>query len=971
MSKGLSTIGEQLAELTNARPEHDVATAAGPETDKGLLQRLTEDIRTGIAHIAERLDAMEPRPTIPTQWLLEQTAKLLEKLYVSLQGKRNRVSRQRGAFETTEAVRTSMIGDIEGGIKTGTLELDTPISEQQATQAQVTAMLATLTQSIGLRLSSGALGVLIPREDVIDPLQKYLRRIADEITLHTRESVGSYASITSANARPEAHLKAVQRSLDSVGHLDGLLNSAPPINGPASLNSMAHQYAQPTDGTFVIPLLVSQGLQTNAAHGALAGVDRMRERNTRMALDYFGCTPEKNPASDLPEPIFIGVDSGTRGNELGVRYLLRLARLGPAFFEALTKLQYLSRIPFGDEHVKKFFPEKLSNGDDSAQEICLQDIAPHEAAALPPSLIFEFFAKLKQSLKKYDKHPEARKRALEELHSAINEAMHSGLPQGQETVVFCSELLHYTLQQAINGERRQETVTTIPSDEHQRTDFRSYEAQIEQSVKDGKQVVLFAAAGNTSFGSFDEFNFLADLKQRLQQTHGRSFLLHVDAAWGWTVRSVILCKDGKPKSWETVKEHPIFDNEQGKALYDSLLRIPEAFDTLTFDAHKDAAPYSSAGFLAKEPWFMASLLTEKVPYLDVDTSAGHADVDAIRTSLCSHPPTVDSYMYLTLESWKSGVMGQRYKALLDSAHWAERGLENEKPTLPDGRIINIIPVTDQSSRIITLNFIPEGATDVQEIHDLNMHIASTFDGSPKSDGVETGGIHLSKTMVAVKSCPGLRGLTPTLEHINVVRLVITNDRQMQTSTEVEGWGGSRGHLGYVMHHIQQALGQFKPGARISHSHDEKSAFADVSAPASKYQSPILAERKYPVPAFFRDVLELLKQQEAPQSFSSFTQDPGIQRLVTAFDFDPDQPGCVRGLLRTLASIMEDTGNCDPSVRQAMQDALAHCAALQASYKSSKGNDTELSQAWGEHAPAIASALTAVIGNSADITDINS
>ncbi len=74
MSKGPSTIGELLAELTNARPEDGVATTAGTETDKGLLNRLTEDVRTGITHIADQLDAMKPLPAIPTQWLLEQAA---------------------------------------------------------------------------------------------------------------------------------------------------------------------------------------------------------------------------------------------------------------------------------------------------------------------------------------------------------------------------------------------------------------------------------------------------------------------------------------------------------------------------------------------------------------------------------------------------------------------------------------------------------------------------------------------------------------------------------------------------------------------------------------------------------------------------------------------------------------------------------------------------------------------------------
>ena len=81
------------------------------------------------------------------------------------------------------------------------------------------------------------------------------------------------------------------------------------------------------------------------------------------------------------------------------------------------------------------------------------------------------------------------------------------------------------------------------------------------------------------------------------------------------------------------------------------------------DFKKDASPYSSAGFLAREPWFMASLLNEKVPYLAVDASSGQPDVDALRTSLCSHSPTVDMYMYLTLMHQEKGLMRQRHEAL--------------------------------------------------------------------------------------------------------------------------------------------------------------------------------------------------------------------------------------------------------------------------------------------------------------------
>ena len=967
MSKSSFTVGDQLVDLIETRPS-STSNSEAPATDAGLLDRIQNAIRTGINAIGQRRAALSEEPEIPTQWLLEQAIKLIEEIYHLLYQKGNRNSRQQCASEAVEEIRVAHIQEIEVAIKDKErdVHMDSPIREAVYRETRVVAMLSSITQAIGMRMRSTAPGVLIPTEDETDPLLKWYRQIADEITLYTRTCIGSYKS-TARLSRPEPHVDALQRAIHSAGHLSSLLNDLPPINGPASIHSMAHQYAQPADSTFAIANIVAEQLQTNSAHGALAGVDHMRAKSASLAMKYFGCTPDKSKPKNVPDPIFIGVDSGTRGNELGVRYLLRLARLGPAFFAALQNLPYLPRISIDDQHVQRFLPNHIED-----KQTCFQDITPQEAATLPPWLICEFFQILNDNLKKYNKHPEAHEQVMAELHSGINHEMHSGLMQGQETVVFCSDLLHYTLQQAINTERREETVVTIPSDEHQRADFRAYEQQIEDAVKEGKQVTIFAAAGNTSFGSVDEFNFLADLKQRLQETYDRSFHLHVDAAWGWTVRSVILGRDNKPKDWEAVQNHPMFQNGHGRELYDALLKMPDAFDTLTFDAHKDGAPYSSAGFLAKEPWFMASLLTEKVPYLDVDAASGHADVDAMRTALCSHPPTVDMYMYLTMNHWNDGLTRRRHEALLQSAELAQQNLAKEEVHMNEGhalrgRSVRMVPVTEQSSRIITFCFIPDGATDVREVDDLNTYIASTFNGVPEVDGIDTGGIHLSKTVVDVSKCPSLENLTPTVSHINVVRLCITNDRQMQDTTEVEGWDGGRGHFGYFVHHIQNALDCYVPKKHVSRAPVTKDV-ESVVEPNERYRSPILTANGYTAINFFRDVLELLQQPNPPSNFRSISADEYAQHLVSAFNFNEDEPGCIGGLLRTVADVVDDMRNCNADIPQAMDEIRECCQEIQKGYRQyrkappeSPDRDSGLLSTWETHAPRIASAIQNFLG----------
>ncbi len=679
-------------------------------------------------------------------------------------------------------------------------------AEPESDAKLVLARLVQIAQSIGLRIHSSMVG-LAPIGVDIDPMERLNGAMGTELTGELRKLSGGYVVPESVHSTPEAELEYLVSAAHIMKMITSQLTKKTPTSGPGSLNGMDHQYALPRDAHHIFSTVLSMLQAYNAAHGSLAGVSTMREQIRGITLQYMNWQ-----GLEYDNAAVVGVDSATRGNELGVRYQLRAARMGGVFIRTLhdPEFSHIEPIPVDAKQFERFLPPQRVH-----TIRYLQDLHPEEAAKLPLEVLSHCYKLFQQKLaQQYGKYPGACEDAYAEFASKMSVVVKDDVESGKNTVIFLSELLHYTLHQAIDTERRGEKVVVTKVDDSQRSDFQSKEAEIEQMVKEGKQVVLFAVAGNTSFGAHDDFSYLKGLKARLQQKYGRSFQVHSDAAWGWTLRSTVQDPhDGSIVPYAELQHEPYFAGDLGKQRYDSIVAMSEVSDSITGDAHKDAA-LNTAGFaMMKHGETLAPvLLNQKVPYLKIDSASGKYDADAVRVNLCSHPMTVTSYLYTTMVlTYRSGAMKQRHLALLNAAEAAQENLSQVQTlTLGDGTAVDIVPVASQTSRIMNFLFVPRGTTDTRVVDALNNYISEYFAGGENTDP-KTDGIKFSSTVCSAQSCPTLKGMEhQTLPYVRTVRMCMVSPEQLGKDTKIPGWKKKDGHFSFVVSHLQKALAAYTP-----------------------------------------------------------------------------------------------------------------------------------------------------------------
>ncbi|KAM5346129.1 hypothetical protein ACJ41O_009134 [Fusarium nematophilum] len=255
-------------------------------------------------------------------------------------------------------------------------------------------------------------------------------------------------------------------------------------------------------------------------------------------------------------------------------------------------------------------PKKLFKDLDAWE---LLNLRPDTVLDLPKELNNQFGITgqfLESALKGYNIQTVGRE-ALEKAFNIENPARY-----------FVSKTRHYSWPKgaAIAGLGSSNMVGVDVNDSAQ-IDIDELEKELLQCVAEKTAVyAVVAVIGSTEEGAVDRLTEILRLRNKFQEEHGLSFLVHADAAWGGYFATMLNREKhcGGPVQGSSIKPEPAWYLDP-RTVED--LRAMEDADSITVDPHKAGYIPYPAGSLVYRDGRMRHLVTWSGPYL----SQGSAD----------------------------------------------------------------------------------------------------------------------------------------------------------------------------------------------------------------------------------------------------------------------------------------------------------------------------------------------------------
>ncbi|MCX6150546.1 MAG: aminotransferase class I/II-fold pyridoxal phosphate-dependent enzyme [Ignavibacteriales bacterium] len=164
-----------------------------------------------------------------------------------------------------------------------------------------------------------------------------------------------------------------------------------------------------------------------------------------------------------------------------------------------------------------------------------------------------------------------------------------------EGAVYFSEVSHYSWKR-ICKILRINNFEEVPVDKNFRMDLNV----LEEKLKNNPAMFVMANLGSTGTGSVDDIESILELKNKY------NFHLHIDAAYGGFVRSVILDEDFKQVSFSDTMNLSEF-------VYRQLLNMSKA-DSITIDPHKHGLISYGAGAVMYRDEKLRAVVLNTAPY---------------------------------------------------------------------------------------------------------------------------------------------------------------------------------------------------------------------------------------------------------------------------------------------------------------------------------------------------------------------
>lgn len=357
-----------------------------------------------------------------------------------------------------------------------------------------------------------------------------------------------------------------------------------------------------------------------------------------------------------PEKAWAHICSGGTVANLEALWVARLAQFAPFIArEICRELNYEFKIEAPPEE------------SGAPQARALKEVGDRVLLSLPPSTSVPLFRRLaswavethgtsvEKIVKKINDH-------LESSEYSVSEAGYGSVLARLKLkpVLIVSEAAHYSVQKAAEvlgyGKR---AVRTVPVRANFRVDIESLEKCLRELREDEYLAGVIAIAGTTEEGSVDPVHEIVALRDRLWVEKGQSFWLHVDAAWGGYLTSLLHTKvktEEQPlKEFLTRQVVPRLEGEAlfeetevtwAKTEVEKAIRAIHQADSVTIDPHKMGYIPYPAGVVCFRSALVTELIQQKAQYIS-DDSGGVKAVD--------QPATITSVGPFTLEGSRPGA----------------------------------------------------------------------------------------------------------------------------------------------------------------------------------------------------------------------------------------------------------------------------------------------------------------------------
>ena len=301
------------------------------------------------------------------------------------------------------------------------------------------------------------------------------------------------------------------------------------------------------------------------------------------------------------------------------------------------------------------------------EERLLTEVSYRELLSLPPAESVTIFRRLAGWA--VEQHGTSPEKILRRINLRLEESDYSVSAQGyaavaakigMKPVLLVSEAAHYSVHKAaeILGYGKK-AVRAIPVGEDFRIDLSEFRRLLSELKSDEYLAGVIAIAGTTEEGSVDPVHEVLALREEMWEKEGRSFWLHVDAAWGGYVTSLFRSCDGREigdvSEFVTRRVEPWFESQRvapsrelswDKPGVEKAMRAIRLADSVTIDPHKMGYIPYPAGVVAFRSRLVTELIQQKAQYIS-DDAGGLKAVDA--------PVEITSVGPYTLEGSRPGA----------------------------------------------------------------------------------------------------------------------------------------------------------------------------------------------------------------------------------------------------------------------------------------------------------------------------
>lgn len=363
--------------------------------------------------------------------------------------------------------------------------------------------------------------------------------------------------------------------------------------------------------------------------------------------------------------------------------------------------------------------------------------------------------------------PKGYKRVAKALWSSRFNPATQGTAQviralGSKPRLFVPETYHYCFTKCMDvlglGTR---SLHAVPVDRHFRMDVGALAEALDATRAAGDHVLaVVAVAGTTEEGAIDPVDGIVALRNEREAAGLGSFWLHVDAAYGGYLRTMILPERiglGEPTTESRIAGRsvslPLSLPDQGAC--DALGATGHA-DSVTVDPHKlGFIPYPAGAICFKSPWVKA-VARQDAPYLEDDPDKPRAGEQSIGVYVLegSKPGAAAAGVWLS-HSLIALDASQHGRMLRDQVRAAceFHALLEAYPCEVECKVRAHV-LCPPGSNIVCYLFAPaEGGMPLKAINRFNRRIHQAFDAGPGSDQrVFDRRFFVSRTTLSAERC---------------------------------------------------------------------------------------------------------------------------------------------------------------------------------------------------------------------------